>query len=61
MVLKLLHIKPMARVVSALDVEMFIGGFTPIDMGDKIFGLHDMRGIEWALGSGYLLESFIVI
>jgi hypothetical protein len=34
------RIKPMTRIVSALNIKMFVGRLTAVDVSEEFFGLH---------------------
>ncbi len=51
----------MARIVSALNIKVFIGRLAAVDVSEEIFGLHHVWGVEGALDGGNLLVTLVVV
>ncbi len=51
----------MARIVSALNIKMFVGRLTAVDVSEKFFGLHYMWGVKGALDSGDLFVALVIV
>ena len=51
----------MAGIVSALNIKMFVGRLTAVDVSEKFFGLHHVWGVEGALDSGDLFVALVIV
>lgn len=56
-----LRVNPVARVITAFNIQDTVGGFASVDVGQQVLGLHDVRFVEGTFYAGSLLIALVVV